>query len=123
MSQIVVTDAGTIVDIIVQLDISHTRDSDLDVLLRSPSGIVVELFSDEGGNGDEVTDTVFDDEAPGSIDSGRAPFIGSYRPEGELSQFDCEGLNGTWTLEVYDDKNGQTGTFNGWSIIVEHTLE
>ena len=69
-STINVPDAMTILDVNVQLTISHTRDQDLDVYLVSPDGTRVELFTDVGGNGDHFTGTILDDQASVSITAG-----------------------------------------------------
>jgi len=119
-STIEITDAFTIMDINIQLDIDHSRDADLDVYLVSASGTRIQLFTDVGGNGDGFNGTILDDDAATSITAGSAPFAGTYRPEGDLSLLEGESLSGTWTLEITDDKNGAIGTLNSWSMIVEH---
>ena len=86
-STISVPTAMEILDVNVQLDISHRRDQDLDIYLRSPDGTRVELFTDVGGNGDNFSGTVLDDQASVSITAGSAPFSGTYRPEGSLAAF------------------------------------
>ena len=96
----------------------HTWDSDLDIYLRSPVNTQVELSTDNGGMGNDYTNTIFDDEAVTAITAGTAPFTGSFRPEGLLSGFDGQAGNGTWQLEVYDDADGDTGTLNGWSLTI-----
>jgi hypothetical protein len=78
------------------------------------------LFTDVGGGGDNFQDTILDDEAGSAITSASAPFAGTFRPEGDLSEFDGESLAGTWQLEVRDNRRRQIGTLNGWSITVEH---
>jgi subtilisin-like proprotein convertase family protein len=105
-------------DLNVTLDITHTRDDNLDVFLVSPTGTRVELFTDVGGRNDNFSATTLDDQAAVSITSGAAPFSGSYRPEGALSDFSGETPNGTWTLEVTDDNAKQTGVLNSWSITI-----
>ncbi len=72
-------------DINVTINISHAWDSDLNISLRSPNGVTVDLSSGNGGAGDNYTDTVFDQEATTFITSGTAPFTGSFVPEGDLS--------------------------------------
>ena len=103
-------------DINVELDIAHTRDSDLDVYLKGPNGTRVQLFTDVGGSGDHFTGTTLDDEAPSSIIQGSSPFSGSFQPEGSLNSFDGVDAQGVWTLEIADDRRRQTGVLTGWSI-------
>ncbi len=93
-STISVPTAMTILDVNVQLDISHLRDQDLDIYLRSPDGTRVELFTDVGGNGDNFSGTVLDDQASTSITSGSAPFAGIYRPEGSLAAVQWQECRG-----------------------------
>ena len=121
ISTLEISDDATIHDLNVQLNIAHTRDADLDVYLISPVGTRVELFTDVGGSGDDFQDTIFDDESGIPITSGSAPFAGTYRPEGNLAEFEGESLAGTWQLEIHDDRSRQTGTLNSWSIIAEHS--
>jgi subtilisin-like proprotein convertase family protein len=116
VSTVNVTGAGRITDLNLTLNITHTWDSDLVAYLISPNGTRVTLFNGAGSSGDNFTNTILDDEATTSIYSGSAPFSGRFRPEGSLSAFDGEDLNGTWTLEVYDVAAQDTGTLNSWSL-------
>jgi subtilisin-like proprotein convertase family protein/subtilisin family serine protease len=118
-SQLALSGLGTpITDVNVRLNITHTWDSDLDVFLIAPDGTRVELFTDVGGSGENFTDTVLDDQAAASITSGDAPFTGTFRPEGLLSDFNGTNPNGTWTLEITDDFAGDFGTLNSWAIVI-----
>jgi subtilisin-like proprotein convertase family protein len=121
-STLTISDPETdvILDLDVQLNIRHTYDADLDVYLISPTGTEVELFSDVGGSGNNFADTILDDEAALSITEGAAPFSGSFRPEGNLSDLDGEPLNGTWTLRITDDSRRDKGKLNSWQITVTH---
>ena len=118
-SNLAISDAGTIVDLDVKLDIDHTSDNNLDIYLIAPDGTRVELFTDVGANSDNFEDTIVDNEAALSITGGSAPFTDSYRPEGNLADLYGKDINGTWTLEVTDDWGGNTGTLNSWSLIVK----
>ena len=66
-------DFGTIADIDVMVDITHPNDTDVDVYLIH-GATTVELFTDVGGNGDNFSRTVIDDEAGTSIVLASAPF-------------------------------------------------
>ncbi len=110
--------SGTIIDVNVTIDITHTWDSDLDISITSPSGTTVILSDDNGGGGDDYTNTVFDDSAGTSITAGSAPFTGNFSPEGNLSDFIGEDPSGTWTLTIFDDFAGDVGTLNSFSIEV-----
>lgn len=101
----------------VDIDITHTWDSDLDITLIAPDGTEVELSTDNGGSGDDYTGTTFDCNATTSITSGTAPFTGSYIPEGDLGTINNgQDPNGVWTIRVCDDASGDEGTLNSWGI-------
>lgn len=107
---------GFIADVNVNINITHTWDSDLNVTLISPAGVRVPLFAGVGGSGDNFVNTVLDDEASTAITAGVAPFTGSFRPTGSLALLDGVSANGTWTLEVTDTAGGDTGTLNNWRL-------
>ncbi len=109
---------GTITDVNVRVNITHTFDGDLDVFLIAPDGTRVELFTDVGGSGANFVDTVLDTQAATAITAGAAPFTGTFRPEGSLNTLNGKTANGTWTLEVKDDATGDIGTINNWSVII-----
>lgn len=114
---------GEIIDMNVTLTISHTFDPDLTVNLLSPSGTLVRLFSDVGntagttGNAN-FTDTVFDDQATQSINAGRPPFRGTFRPQQPLAAFVGENANGVWELEILDTAAEDTGRLESWSVSI-----
>tara|TARA_Y100000385_G_scaffold150020_1_gene155524 strand:- start:23220 stop:27650 length:4431 start_codon:yes stop_codon:yes gene_type:complete len=112
-----VNSVGTInCDITVCLDISHTYTDDLDIRLISPSGTIVYLSTDNGGAGDNYTNTCFTTSATTNITAGNAPFTGDYVPEGNLSSFNGQNANGQWRLQIRDDDWIFSGTLNSWSI-------
>jgi subtilisin-like proprotein convertase family protein len=107
-----------ITDINVSIDITHSRVSDLDIYLISPDGTRIELSTDNGGSGNNYTDTVFDDEASNPITTANAPFTGSFRPEGTLADLNGLASLGIWKLEITDDENSYGGTLNGWGVSI-----
>ncbi|MCD4750824.1 MAG: S8 family serine peptidase [Thermoanaerobaculales bacterium] len=113
----------TVVDVDVQIDITHTYDGDLDIYLISPIGTRVELTTDNGSTGENFVGTVFDDEASLSIAVGSAPFAGAFRPEGSLATIDGESSAGEWRLEITDDAGGDTGTLNWWKLMLTHPFQ
>ena len=117
ISTITVNADVPVTDVNVTINITHTWAADLDITLTSPQGTVVELTSDNGSNGDNYTDTVFDQEGTdGPITGGSAPFTGSYIPEGDLSTIYGESAQGDWILTVVDDANADGGTFNSFDL-------
>ena len=112
--------SGRIKDLNVRVNISHQWVGDLVIDLTSPQGTTVRLADHPGGpdnGGDNLSGTLFDDEAPANISAGGAPYSGSFRPQtDQLSRFDGEQLQGNWTLRVRDLFEGQTGTLLDWGM-------
>ena len=119
---------GTLTDVNVRVNITHTNNSDLVAYLISPSGTRVKLFSNVGAssfgffNTQNFTNTVFDDSATIPILSvfAQEPYTGSFLPEKELFTVNGEDPNGFWALEITDLQNSLindgTGILNNWSI-------
>jgi subtilisin family serine protease len=111
--------SGLILDIDVNLDISHTYESDLKVYLLAPNGKRVELFTTVGDDSDDFSGLTLDDEADIAIADAPPPFSGRYRPEGKLSDLDGIDPNGTWKLEIEDTEVNDGGTLNSWSLKIQ----
>jgi len=103
----------------VRFIINHSWDNDLDLWLYAPSGIGVELSTDNGGGADNYGDpsdltcsnyTALTMNACISVVDGKAPFIGSFLPEGNFADFnDGSNPNGTWIFQACDDAGGDVG--------------
>jgi subtilisin-like proprotein convertase family protein len=115
---VTVTDDETVLDVEVRLNATHTYTGDLDIFLIGPDATRVELSTDNGGTGEDFTETVFDDEAVTSITAGSAPFTGSFQPEGSLADLDGISSAGTWTLEITDDAGVDQGQLLDWTLIL-----
>lgn len=113
-----IAERAVIVDLDVELDISHTFDGDLEVYLIAPDNTRVTLFSGIGNDGRDFSGTILDHEEQLPITDGSAPFSGRYHPEGNLSSFYGKDINGIWKLEVKDNSIGNTGKLNYWSLTV-----
>jgi subtilisin-like proprotein convertase family protein len=116
-SLINITDLGSISAATVasvRINITHTWDADLDISLISPSGSAIDLTSDNGGSGDNFTNTVFSTTGT-AITAGTAPFTGTYTPEQPFSSL-TGAANGNWTLKLVDDAGGDVGTLLDWTI-------
>lgn len=107
---------ATVEAVEVTIDISHTWTGDLVVRLRSPDGTDVVLVEREGGSRDDFRGTIFRADAQTSITRGRAPFRGTFRPEGDLGRFREVVAQGTWTLEVEDRARRDGGALNRWVL-------
>ena len=103
----------------LELNLTHTYTGDLDITLQAPNGSTIILSDDNGGTGENYTNTVFSTSG-GSIISGSAPFTGTYTPEQAFSNL-TGSADGTWTLNIYDDAGGDTGNFANFSITIPAT--
>jgi cysteine-rich repeat protein len=116
-STINVPTAKTVSQAVLQIDISHTYDADLDITLKSPASATgIDITSDNGVGGDNYTNTVFSDSCVPLVVNGTAPFSSCYKPEALLSSFVGQPSNGAWVLGVGDDASGDTGTLNAWKL-------
>ena len=89
---------GTIAEIVVEVDITHTYIGDLKVALLAPSGARVLLHDGAGGSADNL--------------------IRSWNSSStaELSGLVGAPAAGTWTLQVSDHAAVDTGKLNRWGI-------
>ena len=92
--------AGTVNEIIVGLDITHTFIGDLEVSLENP-------------NGDSV---VIHDRAGGSSSNVEGFYPVTLTPDNALSGLTGSAGDGDWTLSVSDNAGGDTGTLNQWGV-------
>ena len=121
------TGGGTVVDVDLTLDITHTRAQDLDIYLVSPGGKTIALTTDNGGDFANVfAGTTFDDQAPGTPSAANVrnfPFTdltptGPLQPEEALGAAIGEAAAGPWALVVVDDAGGNTGFLRSWSLTI-----
>ncbi len=115
--------------------VEHGWVADLDIFLKSPTGVVVEVSTDNGDAFDNYGDptdpscsqfTSFVSHAivnacnlPNIVD-GDAPFIGSYLPEGNFSDFNNGSSPiGNWTLMICDDGASNLGHLQFVELVFE----
>ena len=109
--------SGQVLDIDLALNIGHTSICDLWIYLESPAGKKVCINSYDVHTFKPHLEnfywTIFDAESPFSIDSGKPPFTGLYRPNGPDSLTDLYGQQsyGTWKVSVCDTVYADTGIF------------
>ena len=116
-SEINITGTETsIAKVTVTLDITHSWISDLVIRLVSPSGTSIILSNVNIPDAINYENTTFDDDAVRSITTEDGNISGTYSPVEPLTEFNEEGPNGTWTLEVHDEVITNGGTLNSWSI-------
>jgi subtilisin-like proprotein convertase family protein len=90
----------SIEEVNVFVDISHTYQGDLKVILVSPSDTSVILHNRTGGSADDIV-TWYDTET---------------MPAQSLTAFDGENAYGTWRLIVEDHAGGDTGALQQWAL-------
>jgi len=118
ISSLNVTDLSQISYLKVRVNITHSWVEDLTISLISPKGTTIVLSRENGGNGKNFVNTVFEDNATTPIASGSAPFTGSYKPDGLLSAINGEFSYGKWQLKVSDGWAEDGGALNNWTLTV-----
>ena len=91
----------------------HTYTADLDIYLTSPSGVTIELSTDNGLGSDNYTNTTFSTTGP-SITTGTGPFTGTFTPEQPFSNF-TGPADGIWVLRIFDDLGGGCRNFSKYN--------
>lgn len=113
----------------VQVRMSHGYTADVLMGLQTPDGDFEELVSQgAAGSGDSSSKnfgagpetcqgqmTTFDDDSPFSVESGVAPFTGTYRPSESLS-LAGERARGKYRLIVFDTNQGDSGELHCWKL-------
>ncbi len=121
---ILVETNGYLADLNVNIDITHTRAGDLSFWIISPDGETLLLSHQNGANGQNYTNTTFDDEASLSITEATPPFTGSYKPQAlALTNFDNAEIAGPWVLRMFDFNNNNEGTLNSWCLSIAYEEE
>jgi subtilisin-like proprotein convertase family protein len=122
------------------IDFNHTDPADVDVMLVGPTGRSLVLMSDPADDGTAAAglDLTFSDDAGGQLPEVERLGSGTYRPTNwddggrdtwmppgsvdsgatELATFDGNDPNGTWSLYVIDDREGDVGWIGGWCVTI-----
>ncbi len=118
-----VLDNFTVVDLDVAVTLKHTSAFDLELVLKGPDGTRLRLNyygpAGEFFEGQDYTQTIFDDEAPTSIQLADPPFTGRFKPRApaRLDIFDSLNPQGPWELQIYDWWYANTGTLEEFKLI------
>jgi cysteine-rich repeat protein len=116
---IAVTDNIVVGDVDVIFNATHTWVSDLDVTLIAPDGTAIPVWMDACGSNDDV-DVTFDNDGNPVVCG--FPTVGIVDPlttgGGDLGGFAGIPAMGDWTISVYDDAGGDTGTLVEWGLIL-----
>lgn len=102
----------------VYIDLTHTDDSELVILLQSPDGSTVELSSVAGPGGQGYSGTCFASDADQPVKCAKPPFTGRFRPVDYIgSMNNGQNPNGTWKLLIKDWKPSvHKGKLNSWKL-------
>jgi subtilisin-like proprotein convertase family protein len=119
----------------VTINLLHSWDNDLGILLIAPNGLVLELSTENGDSDDNYLGTVFSDNASVFITDGAPPFSGNFKPEGRITNllppysngpapgthnfantFNGSNADGDWTLFISDNYSNDVGRLINWSI-------
>ncbi len=100
---------SNILDVDVLVDLTHSWVNDLSLYLEAPGGNQFLLSSSFGGEGDNYTQTIFDQESSINIEDGTAPFTGRFIPVQNISSLYGTSSKGIWKLIVIDQEKQDTG--------------
>ncbi len=101
----------------VCLDLNTDFDADIQLMLRAPNNQTILLSSNNGGSGDNYTNTCFTPTAVTPITAGAPPFTGEFLPQGSWNVLNGSPINGAWALRVSDAFGiNAMGKLNWWSI-------
>lgn len=114
-SSLDIAESGTIDNLTVSMNITHTWVGDLTVKLISPQGTEVILFEEICWDSDDVA-AVFNDNG-NTVFCGSSPALnGILMPKESLSAFNGQSQEGIWTLSVFDEFGEDGGALNSWSL-------
>lgn len=105
--------SGTISDVNVSLNVTHTYPNDLIIALNHPDATQVLLWNRACAGNDNFNVTLSDGAAAFSC---VANMTGTFAPSAPLSTFNGKTPSGTWSLLAADFWNQDTGTINSWSL-------
>jgi subtilisin-like proprotein convertase family protein len=100
------------------INLNHTWDGDLNIKIKAPDGTYIMLSDNNGGSGDNYTNTCFAmNGSSGSIGAGTPPFGGIFVPNQDINGVNNnQNPNGTWYLCVTDEVPADFGTLFSFSI-------
>ena len=117
LSSINVNFDSQILDVNVLVDLTHTWLEDLSLYLETPAGNQFLLSSAFGGEEDNYTQTIFDQEASENIKDGTAPFTGRFVPVQDINPIYGTSSQGIWKLIVLDKYIEDTGRLLEFELI------
>ena len=115
-STIIINENIEISDINITLNINHPYIGDIKAILKNPEDQEIILVLNSDNNGNNYTNTIFDDGATATIPQGSAPYSGTFKPHEELSVYNTTLSNGNWTLNISDNEADDQGSLLNWKI-------
>lgn len=107
---------GTVSDVNVALSVTHSRLSDVEIQIQSPTGTIVKLFDKDCGSSNSTLLLQYDDAGvPLDCSLTTSQIV---LPSGLLSAFNGESSQGNWILRVRDAVSGSFGTINSASVSI-----
>lgn len=99
------------------INLTHTYLADLTISIIAPDGTTKLLLSNIGGGDDDLQNTCFNANATISIQSGSAPYTGTFTPMGQMGAVNNgQNPNGVWKLRVTDGYGADEGNVQNWSL-------
>lgn len=111
-----ILEGGTLNDINITVDITHSWLEDLTLNLISPSGTIVPLLTQQCGDGNDMLVTFSDSGNNVTCTAANPTLSGTIKPQQPLSTLYGEPLKGRWKLEVNDANNEDGGSINSFKI-------
>jgi serine protease len=109
--------ANMVGEVSVRLDVNYPVDKELYIYLISPSGKTIALDSYRGGWGANLSNTVFSTQSGNPISAAKAPFAGTFAPDGSLKQLIGTNASGSWRLAIRN-YGKHYGTLLNWSLTI-----
>jgi len=118
-SNLVIANSGSVTDLNMSLQVTHTFVGDLSFrLTHVESGTTALLINRPSSCSGNDINAILDDEAASPVQcAASVPTInGSFRPDNPLTVFDGLARNGTWRLTASDNSGADLGTVNTWCL-------
>ena len=137
---LVVSDSGSLADLNVEVNVTHTWVGDVIIELTHVDTETSVTIIDRPGktsnkssgcDGHDIVATLDDEADPPPplplevedvCEPGTPTINGTFIPNNLLSAFDSENLSGEWTLTVSDNAEEDTGTLVSWGLVLTETV-
>jgi subtilisin-like proprotein convertase family protein len=107
---------GTVSDVNIGLNVTHTYPNDLVIAINNPANDIQVPVWNRACGGNNNFNVTLNDGSPAFTCV--ANMTGTFSPSSPLSAFNGTNANGNWSLLAADFYNADTGTLNSWSINV-----